>query len=43
MDVGVLRSCIQSTIDPNADVRRQAELDLKFVGAHCLFSKIALS
>lgn len=31
MDVGVLRSCIQSTIDPNADVRRQAELNLKSV------------
>ena len=31
MDVGVLRDRIQSTLDPNADVRRQAELDLKFV------------
>lgn len=32
MDVGGLRSRIQSTYDPNADVRRQAELDLKYVG-----------
>ena len=32
MDVGGLRSRIQSTLDPIADVRRQAELDLKYVG-----------
>lgn len=31
MDVAVLRNCIQSTLDPNADARRQAELDLKYV------------
>lgn len=43
MDVGGLRSCIQSTIDPNADVRRQAELDLKFVRAYCPFIEMALS
>lgn len=30
MDVAVLRNCIQSTLDPNADARRQAELDLKY-------------
>ena len=43
MDVGGLRSCIQSTIDPNADVRRQAELDLKFVRASCPFSAMTCS
>ena len=31
MDVSVLRSRIQSTLDSNADVRRQSELDLKYV------------
>ena len=31
MDVGVVRNRIQSTLDPNADIRRQAELDLKYV------------
>ena len=31
MDVSVLRDRIQSTLDPNADRRRQAELDLKYV------------
>ena len=31
MDVGVLRNRIQSTLDPNADIRRQAELDLRYV------------
>ncbi|KAL2056272.1 hypothetical protein ABVK25_003295 [Lepraria finkii] len=30
MDAAALRNRIQSTVDPNADVRRQAELDLKF-------------
>ncbi|KAI9871437.1 MAG: hypothetical protein M1830_002913 [Pleopsidium flavum] len=30
MDVAVLRNRIQSTLDTNADIRRQAELDLKF-------------
>ncbi|KAL8735711.1 MAG: hypothetical protein Q9181_002714 [Wetmoreana brouardii] len=30
MDVGVLRDRIRTTLDPNADARRQAELDLKF-------------
>ncbi|KAI9861983.1 MAG: hypothetical protein M1813_005054 [Trichoglossum hirsutum] len=30
MDVGALRNRIQSTLDPNADIRRQAELDLKY-------------
>ena len=33
MDVAGLRICIQSTVDPNADTRRQAELNLKRVGA----------
>lgn len=31
MDLGRLRGCIQSTVDPNADLRRQAELDLNHV------------
>jgi len=31
MDVSLLRNRIQSTVDPNADTRRQAELDLKYV------------
>ena len=31
MDVTILRNRIQSTVDPNADVRRQAELDLRYV------------
>ena len=31
MDVGALRDRIKSTLDSNADTRRQAELDLKFV------------
>jgi hypothetical protein len=31
MDVGGLRIRIQSTLDPIADIRRQAELDLKYV------------
>ena len=31
MDVTALRDRIQSTLDPNADNRRQAELDLKYV------------
>ncbi|KAI9769954.1 MAG: hypothetical protein M1840_003664 [Geoglossum simile] len=30
MDVGALRNRIQSTLDPNADIRRQAEVDLKY-------------
>ncbi|KAL8994736.1 MAG: hypothetical protein Q9169_005375 [Polycauliona sp. 2 TL-2023] len=30
MDVGVLRDRVRTTLDPNADARRQAELDLKF-------------
>lgn len=34
MEVTVLRNCIQSTLDPNADARRQAELDLKYVCYH---------
>lgn len=33
MDVAVLRNRIQSTLDANADIRRQAELDLKYVCA----------
>lgn len=33
MDVAGLRNRIQSTLDTNADIRRQAELDLKFVSA----------
>jgi importin-7 len=31
MDVTVLRDRILATLSANADVRRQAELDLKFV------------
>lgn len=31
MDVAALRDRIQSTLDANADNRRQAELDLKYV------------
>lgn len=31
MDVAALRDRIQSTLDVNADNRRQAELDLKYV------------
>ena len=31
MDVTALRDRIQSTLDANADIRRQAELDLKYV------------
>ena len=31
MDVGGLRNRIQATLDPNTDIRRQAELDLKYV------------
>lgn len=31
MDAGGLRSRIQSTLNSNADARRQAELDLKYV------------
>lgn len=31
MDVAVLRNRIQSTLDPNADIRRQVELDLRYV------------
>lgn len=34
MDVNALRDRIQSTLDANADTRRQAELDLKYV---CLY------
>ncbi|KAI4155249.1 MAG: hypothetical protein L6R39_001282 [Caloplaca ligustica] len=30
MDVSVLRDRIRTTLDPNADARRQAELDLKY-------------
>jgi hypothetical protein len=30
MDVAALRNRIQSTLDANADIRRQAELDLKY-------------
>lgn len=33
MDVGVLRGRIQATLDPNAAIRQQAELDLKHVRA----------
>jgi hypothetical protein len=31
MDVGVLRARIQATLDSNAAIRQQAELDLKHV------------
>lgn len=33
MDVAVLRDRIQATLDPNAAIRQQAELDLKHVRA----------
>jgi hypothetical protein len=33
MDIAGLRDRIQSTLDPNAAIRQQAELDLKHVGA----------
>lgn len=33
MDVTALRDRVQSTLDANADIRRQAELDLKYVRA----------
>ena len=33
MDITLLRNRIQSTVDPNADVRRQAELDLRYVSS----------
>ena len=33
MDVAGLRDRIQATLDPNADIRRQAEIDLKYVRA----------
>lgn len=36
MDVGVLRERISATLDANADIRRQAELDLKYVGQSML-------
>ena len=32
MDVAGLRGRIQATLDTNADTRRQAEIDLKYVG-----------
>lgn len=31
MDVAALRDRIQATLDSNADTRRQAEIDLKYV------------
>jgi hypothetical protein len=31
MDMAVLRDRIQATLDPNAAIRQQAELDLKHV------------
>lgn len=31
MDVEGLRNRIQSTLDPNAETRKQAELELKYV------------
>ena len=31
MDVRVLRERILATLDANADIRRQAEIDLKYV------------
>jgi hypothetical protein len=33
MDVAVLRDRIQATLDANAAIRQQAELDLKYVRA----------
>lgn len=33
MDVSILRDRIRTTLDTNADARRQAELDLKYVSA----------
>lgn len=40
MDVGVLRNRIQSTLDPNADIRRQAELDLRYVCCQKFIKKV---
>ena len=37
MDVASVRTCIRSTVDPNANTRRQAELNLKNVGLMCHF------
>lgn len=37
MDVAGLRDRIQSTLDPNAAIRQQAELDLKYVRAMAPF------
>jgi len=31
MDVNALRDRIRATLETNADIRRQAELDLKYV------------
>lgn len=38
MDIGLLSNRIQSTVDPNADVRRQAELDLRYVSSSAIES-----
>lgn len=38
MDVTLLRNRIQSTVDPNADLRRQAELDLRYVSLLAVLS-----
>lgn len=35
MEVAALRDRIQSTLDTNADNRRQAEVDLKYVRFQC--------
>lgn len=37
MDVAGLRDRIQATLDANAAIRQQAELDLKYVCANALF------
>lgn len=37
MDVAALRDRIQSTLDANADTRRQAEIDLKYVRSRPFF------
>ncbi|KAI9673382.1 MAG: hypothetical protein M1817_002844 [Caeruleum heppii] len=43
MDASALRNRIQSTIDPNADQRRQAELDLKYAEEQPGFSDALLN
>ena len=41
MDAAVLRNRIQCTVDPNADVRRQAELELTHVSFRPAFQYLS--